>query len=158
IASDGHAFAKFGRVIATHCLDERCSTELLSAVEQTHTISSQLGIVARVKAVTAESKSSSELLVRNAQNLTQAVSRVLAAAEAACVKGLRQPPPDSEEAEVAAFCIEWRKKLSWHRARESLNSDRDELGLRKTRARPEPTLRAMVQERSPHNKNIARHP
>ncbi|NWJ08427.1 VINC protein, partial [Crypturellus undulatus] len=147
IASDGQVFAKFGRIIATYCLDKRCSAELLGAAEQTRTISSQLGIVARVKAVTAESKSSSELLVRNAQNLTQAVSRVLTAAEAACVQGLRQPPPDSEEAEVAAVCIEWRKRLSRHRAKESLNSDRDELGLRKTRARPEPTLIAMVQER-----------
>ncbi|NXA40782.1 VINC protein, partial [Eudromia elegans] len=146
IASAGQALARFGGIVATHCLDGRCSAELLGAVEQTRTVSGQLGIVARVKAVTAESKSSSELLVRNAQNLMQAVSRVLAAAEAACVKGLRPPPPGSEEAEVAAFCTEWRKILSWHRAKECLNSDRDELGLRRTRARPEPTLMAMVQE------------
>ncbi|XP_068792621.1 vinculin-like [Struthio camelus] len=146
IASDGQVFAKFGRIIAKNCLDKRCSAELLCATEQSHTISSQLGIVARVKAVTAESKSSSELLVSNAQNLIQAVLHVLKAAEAACVKGLQQPPPDSEEAKVAAFCIEWRKNLLRHRAKESLNSDRDELGLRKTQARPEPTLAAMVQE------------
>ncbi|NXL45600.1 VINC protein, partial [Podilymbus podiceps] len=155
MASDGQVFVKFGRTVAKHCLDERCSAELLCAAEQTHTISSQLGIVARVKAVTAESKSSSELLVSNAQNLIQAVSHVLKAAEAASVKGLRWPPPDSEkeEEEVAAFCMQWRKNLSWQRAKESLNSDRDELGLRKTRARAEPTLTAMVQEGSPQTKN-----
>ncbi|OXB54161.1 hypothetical protein ASZ78_012607 [Callipepla squamata] len=86
IASAGQAFVTFGHVVANICLDKRCSAELLRATEQTHTISSQLAIVARVKAVTAESKSSSELLVSNAQNLIQAVSRVLKATEAACIK------------------------------------------------------------------------
>ncbi|NXJ98763.1 VINC protein, partial [Corythaixoides concolor] len=153
IASDGRAFSEFGRVVAKHCPDQRCSAELLCAAEQTRTISSQLAIVARVKAVTAESKSSSELLVSNAQNLIQAALHVLRAAEAACVKGLRQPPPDSEEGEVAAFCMQWRKNLLWHRAKESLNSDRDELGLRKTQARAEPTLTALVQEQSPQTRS-----
>nr|XP_013046536.2 uncharacterized protein LOC106042274 isoform X2 [Anser cygnoides] len=146
IASDGQVVVKFGRIVAKNCPDKSCSSELLRAAEQTHTISSQLGIVARVKAVTAESKSSSELLVSNAQNLLQAVLHVLRAAEAACIKGLQQPPPDSEEGEVAAFCIQWRKNLLLHRAKECLNSDRNELGLRKTQARAEPTLTAMVQE------------
>ncbi|XP_074945766.1 uncharacterized protein LOC142055566 [Phalacrocorax aristotelis] len=158
IASDGQVFVRFGQIIARHCLDRRCSAELLCAAERTHTISSQLGIVARVKAVTAESKSSSELLVSNAQNLIQAISHILKAAEAACIKGLQQPPPDSEEEEVAAFCLQWRKNLLWHRAKESLNTDRDELGLRKTQARAEPTLTAMVQELSPLTKNTPEHP
>ncbi|XP_069706385.1 uncharacterized protein [Phaenicophaeus curvirostris] len=158
IASDGQVFVKFGHIIAKHCLDKRCSTELLCAAEQTHTISSQLSIVARVKAVTAESKSSSELLVSNAQNLIQAVLHVLKAAEAACIKGLQQPLPDTEEEEVAAFCMCWRKNLLWHRAKETLNSDRDELGLRKTQARAEPSLTAMIQEQSPQIKNNPRHP
>ncbi|NWI70515.1 VINC protein, partial [Todus mexicanus] len=149
IAADGQVFARFGRVVAKHCLDTRCSAELLCAAEHTHTISSQLGIVARVKAVTAESRASSELLVSNAQNLLQAVLHVLQAAEAACVKGLRQPPPGSEDEEVAAFCAQWRKNLWWHRAREALNPDRDELGLRKTRARAEPSLTAMVRGATP---------
>ncbi|NXP02258.1 VINC protein, partial [Thinocorus orbignyianus] len=156
MASDGKVLAKFGHVVAKHCLDRRCAAELLCAAEQTHTISSQLSIVARVKAVTAESKSSSELLVNNAQNLIQAVLRVLKAAEAACIKGLQQPLPDSE-AEVAAFCMHWRKTLLWHRAKESLNSDRDKLGLRKTRASVEPTLTAMVQEQPPQTKYTPKH-
>ncbi|NXJ84277.1 VINC protein, partial [Trogon melanurus] len=155
IASDVQVFTKFGCVVAKHCLDARCSAELLRAVELTHTISSQLTIVARVKAVTGESKSSSELLVSNAWNLIQAVSHVLKAAEAACVKGLRQPPPNSEEEEITAFCMRWRKNLWWHRAKESLNSDRDELGLRKTRAKSEPTL---MQELSPQTRNTPKHP
>ncbi|XP_048790781.1 uncharacterized protein LOC125688623 [Lagopus muta] len=158
IASDGQAFVTFGRVVAKMCLDKRCCAELLCAAEQTHTISSQLAIVARVKAVTAESKSSSELLVSNAQNLIQAVLHVLKATEAACIKGLRQPAPDSEEAAAAAFCTEWRTNLLWHRAEQRLNSDRDELGLRKTQARAEPTLTAMVQGRSPPSGSTPRCP
>ena len=47
LASDGQVFVKFGRIVAKHCLDKRCSAELLRAAEQTHTVSSQLGIVAR---------------------------------------------------------------------------------------------------------------
>ncbi|NXU48727.1 VINC protein, partial [Turnix velox] len=158
MASDGQVFVKFGHIVANHCLDKRCSTELLCATEQTYTISSQLDIVARVKAVTAESKSSSELLVSNAQNLIQAVLHILKAAEAACVKGLQKPPSDSEEEEVAAFCMHWRKTLLWHRAKDSLNLDRDELGLRKTRARAEPTLTAMVQEQSSRTTYSPTHP
>ncbi|NXT30649.1 VINC protein, partial [Syrrhaptes paradoxus] len=149
IASDGQVLAQFARVVAKHCLDERCSAELLCAAEQTLTVSSQLGIVARVKAVTAESRSSAELLVSNAQSLLRAALQVLKAAEAACVRGLQQPPPDSEEAEVVAFCAQWRQTLLRHRARESVNPDTDELGLRRSQARAEPTLMALVQEQAP---------
>ncbi|XP_065538626.1 uncharacterized protein LOC136015914 isoform X2 [Lathamus discolor] len=158
MALDGQEFVSFGRAVAKLCLDRRCSMELLCATEQALTISSQLGIVARVKAVTAESKSSSELLVSNTQNLVQAVLHVLKAAEAACIKGLRQPPPGSEEAAAAAFCMQWRRNLFLHRAKESFTSDRDELGLRRTRARAEPSLVAMVQDQAPHTKDTPEQP
>ncbi|NXF11203.1 VINC protein, partial [Smithornis capensis] len=159
IAADGQVVVKFGHILAQQCLDQRCSTELLRASEHTHSISSQLGIVARVKAVTGESKASSELLLSNTQNLVQAVRHVLRAAEVACVKGLGQPSPDPEEEEVAAFCLQWKKNLSWHRAKEALNSTRNELGLRKTReAKAEPTLMALVQEQPPQSRNIPKHP
>ncbi|NXM77876.1 VINC protein, partial [Serilophus lunatus] len=159
IASDGQVVVKFGHILAKQCLDQRCSRELLRASEHTHTISSQLGIVARVKAVTGESKASSELLLSNTQNLVRAVRHVLRAAEAACVTGLGQPSPDPEEEEVAAFCLQWRKNLSWHRAKEALHSTRDELGLRKTReAKAEPTLMSLVQEQPPQTRNIPKDP
>ncbi|XP_062464432.1 uncharacterized protein LOC134158473 isoform X3 [Pezoporus occidentalis] len=158
MALDGQEFVTFGRAVAKLCLDRRCSMELLCATEQALTISSQLGIVARVKAVTAESKSSSELLVSNTQNLVQAVLHILKAAEAACIKGLRQPPPDSEEAAAAAFCMQWRRNLFLHRAKESFTSDRDELGLRRTRARAEPSLVGMVQDQALHTKDTPEHP
>nr|XP_030124528.3 uncharacterized protein LOC115494443 [Taeniopygia guttata] len=159
MVADGQVVVKFGNILAKHCLDQRCSMELLHATEHTQSVSSQLGIVARVKAVTGESKASSELLLSNVQNLIQAVQHVLRAAEAACVKGLGQPPADPEEEEVAAFCQQWRKNLTQHRAKEALNSDRDELGLRKTRgAKAEPTLMSLGQEQPPRSKTIPKHP
>ncbi|NXC37116.1 VINC protein, partial [Campylorhamphus procurvoides] len=159
IASDGQVVVRFGHILAKQCLDQRCSRELLLTSEHTHTISSQLGIVARVKAVTGESKACSELLLSNVQNLVRAVQHVLRAAEAACVKGLGQPSPDPEEEEVAAFCLQWKKSLLWHRAKEALRSSRDELGLRRTReAKAEPTLMALVQQQPPQTRNIPRHP
>ncbi|XP_039915111.1 uncharacterized protein LOC120750444 isoform X2 [Hirundo rustica] len=159
MVSNGQVVVKFGNILAKQCLDQRCSTELLRAAEHTQSISSQLGIVARVKAVTGESKASSELLLSNVQNLIQAVQHVLRAAEAACVKGLGQPSADPEEEEVAAFCQQWRKNLTQHRAKEALNSDRDELGLRKTRgAKPEPTLMSLVQEQPRRSRNTPKHP
>ncbi|NXQ18268.1 VINC protein, partial [Peucedramus taeniatus] len=159
MVSDGQVVVKFGNILAKHCLDQRCSMELLRATEHTQSISSQLSIVARVKAVTGESKASSELLLSNVQNLIQSVQHVWRAAEAACVKGLGQPPADREEEEVAAFCQQWRKKLTLYRAKEALNSDRDELGLRKTRgAKAEPTLMSLVQEQPLWCRNIPKHP
>ncbi|XP_024069722.2 vinculin-like [Terrapene carolina triunguis] len=151
MASNGQVFVRFGHLIAKNCLDERCATELLSVTEQIQTISNQLRIISRVKAATAGSRCSAELLVNNAQNLFQVVLQSLKAAEAACVKGLRKPDPDSEEAEAAAFCIQWKKKLLWHRVKAALNPDRDEFGLRRTRAGREPTLTAMAQEPSSQN-------
>ncbi|XP_025067651.1 uncharacterized protein LOC112551352 [Alligator sinensis] len=145
VASKGQVFVKFGHIIAKNCLDDRCAPAVLRITEQIQTISSQLSILARVKAAIAGSRCSAELLVNNAQNLIQAVLQLLKAAEAACIKGLRQPSPDSEEGEVAAFCTQWKKTLLWHRTKEALNPDRDELGLRKTRAGLEPTLTALVQ-------------
>ncbi|KAM9155528.1 uncharacterized protein ACDP82_003992 isoform 3-T3 [Pangshura tecta] len=151
MASNGQMFVRFGHLIAKNCLDERCATELLCVTEQIQTISNQLRIISRVKAATAGSKCSAELLVNNAQNLFQVVLQSLKAAEAACVKGLRKPDPDSEEAEAAAFCIQWKKKLLWHRVKETLNPERDEFGLRRTRAGCEPTLTSVVQEPSSQN-------
>ncbi|XP_033001361.1 uncharacterized protein LOC117044661 [Lacerta agilis] len=86
IISGGEALVKFAGIIAKNCLDERCATELLYAMEQTKTIGYQLSIVSRVNASTGKSRSSAEHLVSNAQNLIQVALQMLKAAEAACVK------------------------------------------------------------------------
>ncbi|KAM9053707.1 uncharacterized protein AAG666_000726 [Megaptera novaeangliae] len=146
IATSGQNFARLIRIIAKNCVDQRCSQELLYMVEQIQTMSSQLRVISSVKASLARSKSSEELLVENAQRLLHAVSKTVRAAEAASLRGLRQPSPDPEELEVAAFCMQWRRKLRRHRLQETSDLDRDELGLRKTSTKGPPTLVALVQE------------
>ncbi|XP_026984854.1 uncharacterized protein [Sagmatias obliquidens] len=146
IATSGQNFARLIRIIAKNCVDQRCSQELLYMVEQIQTMSSQLRIISRVKASLARSKSSEELLVENAQRLLRAASKTVRAAEAASLRGLRQPSPDPEELEVAAFCMQWRRKLRRHRLQETSDLDCDELGLRKTSTKGPPTLVALVQE------------
>ena len=62
------------------------------------------------------------------------------------LQGLRQQSSDPEELEVAAVCMQWRRKLVHHRRRETSHLDCDELGLRKTGTKPPPPLVALVQE------------
>ncbi|XP_012583045.1 PREDICTED: uncharacterized protein LOC105853889 isoform X2 [Condylura cristata] len=146
VATSGQNFSKLICIIAKNCIDQRCSQELLCVVEQIQTMSNQLRIISSVKASLARSKSSEELLVGNAQQLLRAVAKTVRAAEAASLRGLRQPSPDPEELEVAAFCRQWRRNLLRHRLQEISNLDYDELGLRKTSKKEPPTLAALVQE------------
>nr|XP_060510896.1 uncharacterized protein LOC132692451 isoform X2 [Panthera onca] len=146
IATSGQNFARLIRIIAKNCIDQRCSQELLCVVDQIQTMSSQLRIISSVKASLARSRSSEELLLENAQQLLRAVSKTVRTTEAASLRGLRQPSSDPEELEVAAFCVQWRRKLLRHRLRETSNLDYDELGLRKTSTEGPPTLAALVPE------------
>ncbi|XP_011723266.2 uncharacterized protein [Macaca nemestrina] len=146
IATSGRDFAKLICIIAKNCIDQRCSQELLCVVEQVQTMSNQLRIISSVKASLARSKSSEELLVENAQQLLQAVFKTMRAAEAASLRGLREASPDPEELEVAAFCLQWRRKLLKQRLQETSHTACDELGLRKTSTKPPPTLATLVQE------------
>ncbi|KAM6463921.1 uncharacterized protein PHA67_010821 isoform 1-T2 [Liasis olivaceus] len=91
VISGGEALVKFAGIIAKNCLDERCATELLCALEKTKTINYQLSIITRVITSTGSSRSSAEHLVSNAQNLIQAVLQMFMAIEAACVKGVPDP-------------------------------------------------------------------
>ncbi|XP_032072568.1 uncharacterized protein LOC116508164 [Thamnophis elegans] len=138
VIAGGEALVKFAVRISKDCLDERCAAELLCALEKTKTINYQLSIITRVIASTGSSRSSVEHLVSNAQNLFQGVLQMLMAAEAACVKGLQNPSPDIEESNTAAFCTQWRKSLHSYGTKESLNSDKEELGLCKTGLWPSP--------------------
>uniref|UniRef100_A0ABI7Z9N1 Catenin alpha like 1 n=1 Tax=Felis catus TaxID=9685 RepID=A0ABI7Z9N1_FELCA len=146
IAASGQKFARLIRIIAKNCIDQRCSRELLCVVDQIQTMSNQLRIISSVKASLARSRSSEELLLENAQQLLRAVSKTVRTTEAASLRGLRQPSSDPEELEVAAFCVQWRRKLLRHRLRETSNLDYDELGLRKTSTEGPPTLAALVPE------------
>ncbi|KAL6101697.1 uncharacterized protein ACO6RY_16887 [Pungitius sinensis] len=138
VISDCQSVTQFIRVIANHCLDKQCTTELSLIVEQILTITNQLSIISSVNAVTPGCRSSDEILVKNAQNLLQTVLRGVRAAESACITGLKQPEPDSDGAEATALCFQWRSKLEIHRAQQTSNTETDELGLRKTSTHPAP--------------------
>ncbi|XP_016057273.1 PREDICTED: vinculin-like [Miniopterus natalensis] len=146
VATSGQNFARLTRIIAENCIDHRCSRELLCVVEQIQTMSNQLRIISSVKASLARSKSSEELLLGNAQQLLHAVSKTVRAAEAASLRGLRQLSSDPEELEVAASCMQWRRKLLRHRLQEASSLDCDELGLRRTSRKTPPTLGALLPE------------
>ncbi|KAM4866771.1 uncharacterized protein RHO17_011003 [Thomomys bottae] len=146
VAASGQHFSRLIGIIAKNCIDQRCSQELLCVVEQIQTMSRQLHILSSVKASQERSKSSEELLVENAQQLLQAVSKTVRAAEAASLRGLRTTSLDPEELEVTAFCTQWRRKLLNYRRREISNVDCDELGLRKTGTKMPPALVALVQK------------
>ncbi|KAK0149839.1 Catenin alpha-2 [Merluccius polli] len=122
VISNCQSVTQFVRVIANHCLDKQCTVELSLIVEQILTITNQLSIISSVNAVTPGCKSSDEILVKNAQNLLKT--------------GLRQPEPNSDGAEAAALCFQWRKNLQIHRAQQNSNPETDDLGLRKTSPLP----------------------
>ncbi|CAL8366912.1 unnamed protein product [Gadus morhua 'NCC'] len=136
VIANCQSVTQFVRVIANHCLDKQCTAELSLIVEQILTITNQLSIISSVKAVTPGCKSSDEILVKNAQNLLKTVLQGVHAAETACIKGLRQPEPDSDGAEAAALCFQWRRNLQIHRAWQNSNPETDDLGLRRTSPLP----------------------
>ncbi|XP_075059864.1 vinculin-like isoform X2 [Mixophyes fleayi] len=105
--------------MAKNCTDVRNTSELLCGMEQIQMISNQLNIVSSVKAATGcGDYSAEEVLLKNAQNLIHSTLQTWKAAEAACIKGTENPTYSKEEAEVAAFCSQLRKKLLCQRAKE----------------------------------------
>ncbi|KAJ8418034.1 hypothetical protein AAFF_G00137430 [Aldrovandia affinis] len=132
VVSNCRTVTQFVKVIADHSLDERSREELCLIMEQILTTTNQLTIISSVNALTPGCKSSDEILVKNAQNLLHIILQGVRAAETACIKGLRQPEPNSDGAEAAALCFQWRHNLQIHRAQQNSNLETDDLGLRKT--------------------------
>ncbi|XP_058524295.1 uncharacterized protein LOC118759861 [Ochotona princeps] len=145
VATCAQEFARLICMIAKNCVDRRCSQELVCRVEQIRTMSNQLRIISSVKASLARSKSSEELLVGNAQQLLQAVWKAVRAAEAASLRGLRSPHHNPEELEIAALCMQWKRRFVKHRLQETSTRDWDEWGLRKANTEMPPTLAALIQ-------------
>ncbi|XP_024153163.1 uncharacterized protein LOC112161886 isoform X2 [Oryzias melastigma] len=133
---NSQSVTQFFRVIANHSLDKQCTVELSLIIEQILTITNQLSIISSVNAVTPGCRSSDEILVKNAQNLLQTILRGVHAAETASITGLKQPEPNSDEAEATALCFQWKRNLEIHRAQLTSNQETDDLGLRKTTPRP----------------------
>ncbi|XP_064173836.1 uncharacterized protein LOC135245016 [Anguilla rostrata] len=146
IVSSCRTVTQFVRVIADHSLNERSREDLCLILEKILTTTNQLTIISSVNALTPGSKSSDEILVKNAQNLLLIILQGVQAAETACIKGLRQPEPNSDGAEAAALCLQWRRNLQIHRAQQNSNPDTDDLGLRKTSLHPPaPSLAPPIQ-------------
>ncbi|XP_070540271.1 uncharacterized protein [Ptychodera flava] len=133
IAANGLVIVKFARIIAKYCLDKRFSDELLHYANQIPSYGKQLSIIASVKAATPEDKSTDIVLVKNAENLMEAVMKTLKAAETASVKGLKQPSDEEsgDETQATALAIQWKRKLDRHRKIEASYTETDDLGLRR---------------------------
>ncbi|XP_065844610.1 vinculin-like [Oscarella lobularis] len=107
IALDAQDLLKLARQIAEACMDKRAKTNLLQLLDRIPTISTQLKILATVKATSmggGDGKAdadATEMLVGNAENLMRTVKDVIRASEAACIR-LR---PGS-----AIAALIWKKK------------------------------------------------
>ncbi|XP_031549305.1 catenin alpha-1-like [Actinia tenebrosa] len=146
IAANAKTILKFAQIIADACVDERCREDLLYYAECLPTMSTQLKIISSVKAATPSDPSADAVLVRNADNLMQAVVKTLKAAEAASVKELVKPRDVStDEAEAADLAFQWKKKLKRQRKLEVFTASRDHLGLRRRETKePAPSLADIV--------------
>ncbi|XP_030842306.1 uncharacterized protein LOC100889191 [Strongylocentrotus purpuratus] len=136
VAASGLKIAKFADIIARNCTDKRFAEELRDEAQHIPTFSTQLDIIASVKASTPDDLTSNAALVKNAENLMTAVVRTLKAAEVACVKGLRSvenedQSHDPEAQEAKALTMQWQRKLHRHRLIEASTEDTNHLGLRK---------------------------
>jgi hypothetical protein len=70
------------------------------------------------------------MLVKNAENLMQAVIKTVKAAEAACIKGLKVPE-DKAEKEAVDMILNWKHRLYHQRTLETIRAPRGARGLRK---------------------------
>ncbi|XP_054766366.2 uncharacterized protein LOC129273364 [Lytechinus pictus] len=136
VAANGLKIAKFADIIAKNCTDKRFAEELQDEAQHIPTFSTQLDIIASVKAATPDDLTSNAALVKNAENLMTAIVRTLKAAEAACVKGLKSldnddPSCENETREAKALTMQWKRKLHRHRLIEASTEDTNHLGLRK---------------------------
>ncbi|XP_022101526.1 uncharacterized protein LOC110985085 [Acanthaster planci] len=132
IAANGKVIFRFAQILAEHCLDERVGGDLLLCAGNIPSLCTQLSIIASVKTATPDDDTADIVLMKNADNLMQAVLSSLKAAEAACVKGLRPVLEGSkDEEEARALATQWRLRLDHHRQMEASGEGVDALGLRR---------------------------
>eukprot|EP00043_Microstomoeca_roanoka_P010534 m.99948 g.99948 ORF g.99948 m.99948 type:complete len:845 (-) comp14918_c0_seq4:93-2627(-) len=92
--------------IADNCSDKRLKADLLFLCDRLPTISTQLKIIASVKAASSHQSSEADaMLVNNAQNLMDTVQRTVRACEAASLKLF------SSAASTAVTAIRWRRRV-----------------------------------------------
>jgi hypothetical protein len=130
IAANGRVVVQFANLICDQCTDERTKANLQYCAEMIPTFSTQLRILASVKASTPADSSADVMLVKNAENLMQAVIKTVKAAEAACIKGLKVPE-DKAEKEAVDMILNWKHRLYHQRTLETIRAPRGARGLRK---------------------------
>ncbi|XP_028412831.1 uncharacterized protein LOC114535726 isoform X1 [Dendronephthya gigantea] len=131
IADDCQVIWEFATIIAEHCTDARSAQEILRSAESIPTLGTQLSIISSVKSATPQDKSADNILVRNSQNLMDAVVCTLRVIEGATVKGLNQPSRQDEgNVRATDVVFEWKRKLRRQRSLEALSAERGNLGLR----------------------------
>nr|XP_032819863.1 uncharacterized protein LOC116947808 isoform X1 [Petromyzon marinus]XP_032819864.1 uncharacterized protein LOC116947808 isoform X1 [Petromyzon marinus]XP_032819867.1 uncharacterized protein LOC116947808 isoform X1 [Petromyzon marinus]XP_032819868.1 uncharacterized protein LOC116947808 isoform X1 [Petromyzon marinus]XP_032819869.1 uncharacterized protein LOC116947808 isoform X1 [Petromyzon marinus] len=138
LAVDARTLERFGGSLAGLCAEQRCSRELLSHSQRVLAAGTQIAILARVKEAVPRDRAADEALVHNARTLAEEAARVLRAAEAASVTGLRDAPPGTPAAEATALVARWRERLRQHRRLQALSGPGhldSSLGLRRA---PEP--------------------
>ena len=113
IAADGQAIVQFAHTICEQCIDARMRRELEASSQTIHTLSTQLCIIASVKACTPDDASADVMLVKNAQNLMSAVVRTIRAAEleAACMRGMKSPQ-DQEQMKAVNMAKNWKRYIA----------------------------------------------
>ncbi len=93
--------------VANNCSDKRMKADLLFLCDRIPTISTQLKIIASVKAaaVGGDTTDADAMLVKNAQNLMDAVQKTVRACEAASLKQM------STAVSAKVMAIRWRKRV-----------------------------------------------
>eukprot|EP00730_Choanoeca_flexa_P014388 TRINITY_DN6275_c0_g1_i1.p1 TRINITY_DN6275_c0_g1~~TRINITY_DN6275_c0_g1_i1.p1 ORF type:complete len:868 (+),score=296.92 TRINITY_DN6275_c0_g1_i1:229-2832(+) len=118
IAQKANTFRKQAMEIAQGCSDKRLKADLLYLCDRLPTISTQLKIIASVKAASASQTGNAEadnMLIKNAQNLMETVGRMVRAAEAASMKTF------ASTASSATAGIRWKRKAKSVRRRSMMS-------------------------------------
>eukprot|EP01147_Barroeca_monosierra_P008162 gene8162-796_t len=107
IAEQATDFRSHALQVASNCSDKRLKADLLYFCDRLPTISTQLKIIASVKAASSSHSSDADaMLVKNAQNLMDTVQRTVRACEAASMKQF------STAVNTVMTAIKWRRKAS----------------------------------------------
>ena len=129
IAVSAQEVVELASLLAGQSADKRMRSNLCYYADMIPTFSNQLRILADVKASMPNDRSADIMLVKNAENLMNAVSKTIRAAEATCVKGLK-PSDDPETIRTIQMANKWKHKVYYERVKEIRDAKRSPLGLR----------------------------
>jgi vinculin len=104
IASSAQDIVTYARKVADGCSDKRLKEDILFLCERVFSMGTQLKIISSVKAASSSSDTDADaMMVKNAQNLTDAVQKLVRACEAASLRM-------ATTATTVVMAIRWAKK------------------------------------------------